>query len=60
MDKIQLFLSRVENKVASYNMENPHLPIQYKYGVAFHEDPAAVKSVNELISLSERRAFEKA
>lgn len=54
--KIDLFLSRVKQKVINNNTDFANYPIKYKYGIAFHEDKS-VKTITDLIALSNRRIF---
>ncbi|MCQ2546295.1 MAG: GGDEF domain-containing protein [Clostridia bacterium] len=56
-EKIEVFLTRIDQKVQANNSSAGSYPIQYKYGIAFHEG-AAAKTVTELIALSNRRIYE--
>lgn len=51
---IDLFLSRISDKVKEYNSDHEEMPMLYQYGSAFHEDSA--KNINELISMAHSRA----
>lgn len=53
-EKIDTFLSRVAEKTAEHNQNPDHYPIQYQYGVAFHEGDLA-PTVTDLIALSFKR-----
>ena len=56
-EKIEVFLSRVDQKVQSNNSSPEGYPIRYRYGIAFHEG-ASAKTITELIALSNRRIYE--
>jgi len=51
---IDIFLERLAQKVDAYNSGVNTLPVEYDYGVAFHEGDT-VKTITELIALSNRR-----
>ena len=53
-DKIDIFLSRVETKVAEHNKRKNSHPIEYRYGIAFHESDEKL-TVTDLIALSFKR-----
>lgn len=52
--RIDMFLSRVEQKVAEHNAIANTYPIKYQYGIAFH-DGVAAPTVTDLIALSFKR-----
>lgn len=52
--RIDMFLSRVEQKVAEHNAIANAYPIKYQYGIAFH-DGVAAPTVTDLIALSFKR-----
>lgn len=56
-EKIEVFLTRIDQKVQANNSSAGSYPIQYSYGIAFHEGEAA-KTITDLIALSNRRIFE--
>lgn len=53
-ERIDMFLSRVEQKVAEHNAIANAYPIKYRYGIAFH-DGVATPTVTDLIALSFKR-----
>lgn len=53
-DKIQVFLKRIHVKIAAYNVDPNTHPIEYRYGVAFHEGDT-VKTITDLIALANKR-----
>lgn len=53
-EKIDIFLSRVESKVSEHNQKANAHPIEYRYGIAFHEEDETL-SVTDLIALSFKR-----
>lgn len=53
-EKIDTFLSRVKQKVSEHNLTEENYPIQYQYGIAFHEAELA-PTVTDLIALSFKR-----
>lgn len=55
--KIEDFLGDVKTRMNKYNEKRRKGNIDYKYGVAFNEGDK-VKSINQLIALSNRRAIE--
>ena len=56
-EKLETFLARVDERVKKYNQNTDHLPICYKYGVAFRED-ASIESITQLVALSNKRISE--
>lgn len=56
-EKIGNFLETVERKVNAHNEKSKRGEILYKFGTAFDEG-SEVKSINQLIALSNRRAIE--
>lgn len=57
-EKIAAYLDRIEKKVEDHNNQPGHHTIQYKCGKAFDEG-ASVKTITELIALSNRRIYKK-
>ncbi len=57
-EKINEFINRFETKVAEGNNIPGKINLEYKYGVAFHEDES-IETITELISLSFERMNEK-
>ncbi|MGN0363835.1 MAG: diguanylate cyclase [Bilifractor sp.] len=53
-DRILHFMHRVQEKVDANNASEGIAPMQYDFGVAFHEDDS-VKEVTELIALADKR-----
>lgn len=53
-ETISLFLGRVKDKVIAHNTGNQTAHIEYRYGVAFHED-AEIDEITKLIALSNSR-----
>ena len=58
MEKINTFLLRVRQKTDEHNAKEDALPIQYQYGIAFHEGEAT-PTVTDLIALSNRRIYKE-
>ena len=58
MEKINTFLLRVRQKTDEHNAKEDTLPIQYQYGIAFHEGEAT-PTVTDLIALSNRRIYKE-
>ncbi len=58
MDKILFLISRIKQKVDIYNDLNPNCRMDYLYGIAFNEGES-VKTITELISLANKRIYEK-
>ena len=58
MEKINTFLLRVRQKTDEHNATEDTLPIQYQYGIAFHEGEAT-PTVTDLIALSNRRIYKE-
>jgi diguanylate cyclase (GGDEF)-like protein len=56
-EKMDTFLSYVDNRVNVRNAGAEHGKIQYKYGIAF-EEGEQVKNINQLIALANRRTIE--
>ncbi len=54
-EKIDMFLARVNQKVGAHNSEPGTHPIEYKLGIAFNENPEVVRTITDLIALSDRR-----
>lgn len=54
--KMTLFLDRVKEKVDSYNANSNNSSIQYRYGIAFHEE-ADINEITKLIALSNARIY---
>lgn len=57
-EKMDTFLSRVSQKVILHNSEEKDYPIQYRYGIAFHDGDAA-PTITDLIALSNKRIYEE-
>ena len=55
--RIQRFLAAVRKATDERNLEHPDAVIEYIEGIAFNED-STVGSVNELVALSDKRAWE--
>lgn len=53
-EKLNTFLSRINDRVNKYNQSNPTLPIHFHYGVAMDED-SQITTITELIALSNKR-----
>lgn len=53
-ENMDLFLSRVEQKVGSYNENANNQPLQYQYGQSFSATDS-VKHISELIALADNR-----
>lgn len=53
-EKLNTFLTRINDRVNKHNQSNPTLPIRYNYGVALDED-SEIATITELIALSNRR-----
>ncbi len=54
-EDIDIFLSRLEEKVQAYNQSSSGLlSIEYQYGIAFHEGEH-IKMITDLIALSNKR-----
>lgn len=53
-EDIDLFLSRIEQKVQAHNALPASFPITYEYGAAFHES-ADIKTITQLIALANNR-----
>lgn len=53
-EDIELFLSRIEQKVQSHNALPDSFPITYEYGTAFHEG-SDIKTITQLIALANKR-----
>ena len=58
-EEMQIFADRVAQRVTSHNRDAKEGPIEYSYGKAFHEDPAAIKEITQLISLANSRIVRK-
>lgn len=56
-EKINGFLEKVEKNMEQIRSKEEKGKADYRYGIAFHEGDS-VKSINELIALSNRRAIE--
>lgn len=57
--KIDNFLKKLEQKVQSYNQEPSNsLHIEYRYGIAFHED-SNIDSITDMIALSNQRISQR-
>ena len=56
-EKIEVFLSRIDQKVSANNSSPDAYPINYRYGIAFREGEK-VKTITDLIALSNRRIYE--
>lgn len=57
-EKLNLFLSRVVQKIEEYNINTGTCPVEYLHGKAFHEPQETVHSITELIALANRRIYE--
>ena len=57
--RIQRFLSAVRQATDKRNLEHPDAVIEYAEGIAFNEKDT-VGSVNELVALSDKRAWDAA
>lgn len=53
-EDMDLFLSRIDQKVQSHNALPDTFPITYKFGTAFHEC-ADIKTITQLIALANKR-----
>lgn len=54
--RIDLFLNKLEQKVMAYNEDSPNgLSIEYRYGIALHEEEEEIRTITDLIALSNRR-----
>lgn len=58
-EKMESFLRRVQEMVDAYNTAHPDRMLQYLSGTAFREGES-VRTINQLIALSDRRLQEKA
>lgn len=56
-EKIEVFLSRIDQKVSANNSSPDAYPINYRYGIAFREGEKA-NTITDLIALSNRRIYE--
>jgi len=54
-ESISSMLSILEKKIEAHNNVDTALPIQYSYGVAFHEAEADAATITDLIALSNKR-----
>ncbi|MDO4485014.1 MAG: GGDEF domain-containing protein [Bacillota bacterium] len=54
--KIKEFIDAVNTKVSQNNASSESIPIEYRYGIAFHEGSDAT-NINELIALSNNRIY---
>ena len=59
LQRLSSFQQRLTEGLASYNHGNPDARMHCRIGVAFQEDPE-VRTVTELVALSDRRAREEA
>ena len=57
-EKIAVFLGSVDQKVNANNSSSGSFPIEYQYGIAFHEDTEnKPKTITDLIALADRRIY---
>lgn len=57
--RLEKFEQSVSEGVKAYNEENEDVPIRYSAGTAFEEGDS-IKTLTELVALSDRRAYENA
>lgn len=57
-ENMQLFLTRVAQKVQAHNAKEGAYPIVYQYGIAFEEGEAA-PTITDLIALSNQRIYKE-
>lgn len=57
-ENMQLFLTRVEQKVQAHNAREGAYPIVYQYGIAFDEGEAT-PTITDLIALSNQRIYKE-
>jgi diguanylate cyclase (GGDEF)-like protein len=53
-DSIRHFINRIAEKVSENNADSSNTPLEFEYGIAFHEG-SDVKEVTDLISLADQR-----
>lgn len=56
-EKIEMFLTRISQKVRASNSNPDNYPIEYKYGIAFNEGEE-IETITDLIALSNRRVIQ--